>query len=92
MILNLQILASVHYDLLVCNAKADPKTYYIWRSNTNRTTLNVDHQLNMTITYANINRFCENVTTISLSDLEVNFSASDVTVDRLIAVVFTFAH
>ena len=87
-----RILISVHYDLLLCNVNATPKTYYIWRSNTNRTTLNVDHQLNMTISYANIERFCENVTTVSLSDLDSNFISSDVTVDRVLAIVFAIEH
>ena len=86
------ILASVHYDLLLCNGNATPKTFYIWRSNTNRTTLNVDHQVNMTKTYANINRFCENVTNVNLSDLQVNFVSSDVTVDCILVIVFTFEH
>ena len=87
-----RILASVHYDLLLCNGNATPKTFYIWRSNTNRTTLNVDHQVNMTITYANINRFCENVTNVNLSDLQVNFVSSDVTVDCILVIVFTFEY
>jgi len=47
-------------------------------TNTNRTTLNVHHQVNMTITYANIPRFCENMTNISIADLHTNFVSSDV--------------
>jgi hypothetical protein len=86
------LIASVHYDLLLCNNDASPKTYYIWRSNTNRTTLNVDHEVNMTITHANITRFCENVTNINMSDLHANFVTSNVTVDRVLAVVFTFEY
>ena len=38
----------------------------------------MDHQVNMTITYANIPRFCENVTNISIADLHNNFVSSDV--------------
>lgn len=84
-----QVLASISYDLLLCNTNATPRTYYVWRSNTNRTTLNVDHQVNMTINYANIARFCENVTNINITDLQADFVSSNVTVDRVLAVVFT---
>jgi len=87
-----QVLASVHYDLLLCNKNVTPFTYYIWLSNTNRTSLNMDHQVNMTVTYSNISRFTENVTSVNLSDLQANFISSDVTVDRVLAVVFTFEH
>ena len=84
------ILASVQYDLVLCNINAIPKTFYIFRSNTNRTTLNVDHQVNMSITIDNINRFCENVTNVNIADLDSNFITSDVTVDRILSIVFTF--
>jgi hypothetical protein len=84
------VLASVQYDLLLCNVNAVPKTFYIWRSNSNRTTLNVDHQINMSINYTNINRFCENVTKVNIADLNANFITSDVTVDRILSIVFTF--
>jgi len=55
-----------------------------------QTTLNVDHQVSMTITYANITRFCENVVDIYMSDLHTNFVTSNVIVNRILAVVFTF--
>lgn len=84
-----QIVISVNYDLLLCNRNSTPVTYYVWRSNTNRTTLNVDHEVNMTLSYANIARFCENVTNVNISDLQANFISSDVNVDRVLAVVFT---
>jgi hypothetical protein len=84
------ILASVQYDLILSNVKANPKTFYIWRSNSNRTTLNVDQQENLTINYANINRFCENATHVNLADLNANFINSDVIVDRVLSIVFTF--
>ena len=57
-----------------------------------RTTLNVDHQVNMTITYANITRFCENVVNINMSDLHANFVTSNVIVNHILAVVFTFEY
>ena len=84
--------ASVHYDLLLCNRTAVPVTYYIWVSNTNCTSLTTDHQVDMMITYANIARFTEQVTNVNLADLDTNFISSDVTVDRVLAVVFTFEH
>jgi len=87
-----QLLASVHYDLLLCNKNVSPPSYYVWVSNTNRTTLDVDKQTQMTITYDNISRLTENTTAINLSDLQVNFINSDITVDRVLAVVFTFEH
>lgn len=87
-----QLVVSVHYDLLLCDTKASPPTYYIWVSNTNRTTLDVDQQTQMTITYDNISRLTENVTNVNVSDLQVNFINSDITVDRVLAIVFTFEH
>lgn len=87
-----QMLASVHYDVLLCNKNVVPFTYYIWVSNTNRASLTMDRQVNMTITYANIARFTENVTNVNVADLQVNFISSDVTVDRVLAIVFTFEH
>jgi hypothetical protein len=88
-----QLLASVHYDLLLCDQNVSPPSYYIWVSNTNRTTLDVDTQTQMTITYDNISRLTEHVTNVNLSDLQqTNFINSDITVDRVLAIVFTFEH
>jgi len=87
-----QLSVSIHYDLLLCNHNVSPPTYYIWVSNTNRTTLDVDKQIQLTITYDNISRLTENVTRVNISDLEVNFISSDITVERVLAIVFTFEH
>ena len=85
-----QIVASVQYDLLLCNTETSPPTFYIWRSNTNRTTLNVDYETTLTLSYDHIKRLCDNVTHVNLSDLQANFVNSHVTVDRVLTIVFTF--
>lgn len=83
------IAASVEYDLLLCNSRATPPTYYIWRANTNQSNLKVDHQVTMSINPVNIGRFCEDVTTIDLADLQTNFENSDVIIDRVLGIVFS---
>jgi hypothetical protein len=83
---------SVQYDFLLCNYNATPKTFYIWRANTNQTTLEKDDDIDVKITlnYYNIKQICTNATSIDFDQLNINFVTSDVTMDRVLAIVFTF--
>jgi len=83
---------SVQYDFLLCNYNATPKTFYIWRANTNQTTLEKDDDIDVKITlnYYNIKQICTNATSIDFDQLNINFVTSDVTIDRVLAIVFTF--
>ncbi len=85
-----RILGSVRYDLVLRSSDADPTTYYIWRANTNQSEFDENDEVSIAYTPANIHRFCRNSSNVNINDLNIFFSASHVTVDRCLAIVFSF--
>ncbi len=85
-----RILGSVRYDLVLRSSNADPTTYYIWRANTNQSEFDENDKVSIIYTPANIHRFCRNSSNVNIKDLNIFFSASHVTVDRCLAIVFSF--
>ncbi len=85
---------SVQYDFVLCNHNAIPKTFYIWRANTNQTTLDKDGDddidVKISLTNNNVSQICNNAMSFDFDQLNLNFVTSDVTVDRVVAIVFTF--
>lgn len=88
---------AVRYDLLLRSNSMDDSgtmtpSYYIWRANTNQTTLE-DNNLDVTmpLTYPNIDQMCEKAVNINLhDDLNIEFVNSDVVIDRVLAILLTF--
>jgi len=85
---NTQLIASVEYDLLL-NEPLE-QSYYIWRANSNAVDFNEEHEMALQLTQDNIYEFVENATQINLPNLEIFFRNSKVTIDRPIAIVFSF--
>jgi hypothetical protein len=80
----------VDYDFVLSKLNSVPVSYYLWKANTNRAHYNLENEITMTFTYANINRVCQEATQIHLPDLEINFISSDCVIDRLTAIIISF--
>jgi len=95
-VVNTPLRMSILYDLLLEGPSADNdddsdvRQYYIWRANSNRRTFNDDNEIIMSVNMAELNRHCRNAANIHLPDLDVHFKSSKITIQRLIAIVFTF--
>lgn len=86
---NTQLYCSVHYDFLLVDNAASPKSYYIWRSNTNRTHFDATHEVCLTCNPSSLLRFSQQAMNFDLDTLELNFTHSNVTIDKVLAIVFT---
>ncbi len=86
-----RISASIQYDLLLVDPTSNPSSYYIWRANTNLHTFDYDNELNIYLSYNNLFRFIHEASHIDIPTLSLNFRSSNVTIERVLAVVFTFA-
>jgi hypothetical protein len=88
--LNTRMLASISYDLVLVDPKADPKTYYLWRANSNSVHFNAVEEIQFTLTYDNVYRFVSNSSNVHIPSLNINYESSSVVIDRVIAIVFSF--
>jgi hypothetical protein len=82
--------ASLKYDLLMKNTTQTPATYYIWRANSNHYNFNNADEVLMSNTYESLFQFVNNCTTIDIDNLDIFFQNSSVTIDRVLALVFSF--
>ncbi len=83
-----RLLASINYDMLLCDPQQE--SFYIWRANTNQAHYNVSQEIPLILNYANVFRFCQNSSHVHVPDLALNFRTSNVVIDRMLAIVFTF--
>lgn len=90
--LNTQFLASISYDLVLVDPKSNPKSYYIWRANSNASIISaLSHETFLPLTYDNLYRFVnDSVFNNQVSDFDIFFASSSVVVDRILAIVITF--
>jgi hypothetical protein len=80
-IINAKLLGSLNYDILLL--KRD--------SNTNQRNFNIQNETQIMVNYPNVYQFCSNATNVNVNNLEANFYDSNVVIDRLLTVVFTFS-
>lgn len=88
--LNVQLLGSISYDLLLVDPNSNPKSYYIWRANSNSATMSGNEETYFRLTYDNLFRFVRNSLNIHIPDLNIFFQSSNVVVEQVLAVVFSF--
>lgn len=88
--LNSRVLGSIHYDLLLCHSNIEPKSYYLWRANSNQTHFDTEEETMFTLTYDNIYRFIRKALQVHVPSLNIYFSSSGVVIERALAVVFSF--
>ncbi len=84
------ILGSIQYDLLLVNA--DRTSFYIWRANSNRVHFNEQDEIRLSMSYANLMRFCQDSLRFHTPDLNAYFKSSNVSIDRVLALVYTFVN
>jgi hypothetical protein len=86
-----RLLGSISYDLLLVDPKSNPKSYYIWKANSNQTVLNTNGEILISLSHDNVFRFIQNSFRVDIPSLSINFRNSNVVVERLLTVVFSFA-
>ena len=86
-----RLLGSISYDLLLVDPKSNPKSYYIWKANSNQTMLNTNGEILISLSHDNVFRFIQNSFRVDIPSLSINFRNSNVVVERLLTVVFSFA-
>lgn len=85
-----RLLGSIHYDLLLVDPRSDPKSYYIWRANSNQTVFDTNSEILLSLSYDNMFRFIQNSAHADIPSLNINFRSSSVVVERVLAIVFSF--
>ena len=92
--------ASVLYDVLLENIVVDDdephervRSFYIWRANTNRRTFDdTADEILMSLNLPNMTRFVTDAVQVHVPDLNIQFTSSKVSINRLLALVFTFVN
>jgi len=87
---NSRLIASIGYDLILVDPTATPVSYYIWRANSNAVHFNADHETSFVVNHNNIAHFVHQSFPVDVSSLDLYFRTSNVQIDRVIAVVFSF--
>jgi hypothetical protein len=80
----------VDYDVVLSKINAIPKSFYVWRANSNRTYFNASDEITMTFTHANILRLCQDAYRVHLPSLNLNFRDSGCAIDGLLSIVLSF--
>ena len=88
--LNSTLLGSINYDILLVNPGSEPKSYYVWRANSNAHSFNEENETRFVLTYDNVYRFATNALNVNIPDLNINFQTSNVQVEKIVAIVFSF--
>jgi hypothetical protein len=83
------IVCMTDYDLLLCAQDSDPKSYYLWRANSNQRQKNTNETV-MPLTYDNLFLYIKNSANFHIPSLNVEFHSSNVTIERVLSIVFTF--
>lgn len=87
--LNVHLLGSVSYDLLLVDPSSNPKSYYIWRANSNSATMLDNEETFFQLTYDNLFRFVRQSLGVHIQDLNIFFRSSNVVVENILAFVFS---
>jgi hypothetical protein len=94
--LDTNLRVSVFYDLVLENNPVnenEERSFYIWRANSNRRAFNDESdEIFMSFNVPNLIQWVRQALQVHLPDLNVNFEHSNVTINRLLAVVFTFVN
>ena len=86
-----RVLAAINYDVLLVNPRNDPPSYYVWRANTNQSVFDNNNEQLVKLTYNNLYTFIQDAAYVDLPSLSLYFAESSVQIDRLCAIVFSFA-
>lgn len=86
--MHVKVSCSVQYDLLLVDETR--RSYYIWRANSNRTNFSDNEEISLSITYANLLRFCQESLRFHTPDLNAYFASSSVSIARVLSIVYTF--
>lgn len=84
------LLGSINYDLLLVDPKSNPKSYYIWRANSNASNFQQENETHVVFSYDNLYRFVNKAAQIHVPDIEINFANSNIDIDRILTIVFSF--
>jgi hypothetical protein len=94
--INTNLRVSIFYDLVLENNRLnehEERSYYIWRANSNRRSFDDESDEKFMLFNApNLIQWVRQALQVHLADLNVNFEPSNVTINRLLAVVFTFVN
>ena len=88
--LNCTLLGSINYDILLVHPSSEPKSYYVWRANSNAHSFNEENETRFILTYENVYRFATNAANVHIPDLNINFETSNVRIEKIVAIVFSF--
>jgi hypothetical protein len=87
---NTLLLSSISYDFLLVDPKQDPKSYYIWRSNSNAVHFTAHEESYFNLSYLNVAKFVKSIFDMNVSSYDINFKNSNVVIDQVLAIVLTF--
>jgi hypothetical protein len=82
------VLGLIEYDLLLKDQNSD--SFYIWRANSNISRNIPNSEQTIQLNYDELYMFIQHAARVNPSDLDIFFNSSNVVVDRVLAVVFTF--
>jgi hypothetical protein len=92
--LDTNLRVSVFYDLVLENNPVnenEERSFYIWRANSNRRAFNDESdEIFMSLNVPNLTQWVRQAVQVHLPDLNVHFANSNVFINRLLAIVFTF--
>ena len=78
----------IEYDLIL---KAnEEESYYFWRANSNRAPAVPNSEATLAMTHNDIFLFIRHVNRLNPDDLNIFYTNSNVVVDRVVSVIFTF--
>ncbi len=82
------VLGLIEYDLLLKEQNTD--SFYIWRANSNISRNIPNSEQTIQLNYDELYMFIQHAARVNPSDLDIHFNSSNVVVDRVLAIVFTF--
>ena len=82
------VLGLIEYDLLLM--QPNPESFYIWRANSNISRNIPNDEQTLLLNHENLFLFIREAARVIPTDLEVHFRTSNVVINRVIAIVFTF--
>jgi len=85
------LIGMINYDLLLVKENQGmANSYYCWRANSNQRYIDLNEETELIVTEDNLYLFAQNALQFHLTDLNVHFVSSNVTIDECLAIVFTF--
>lgn len=88
--LNTTLLGSINYDVLLVNPDSEPTSYYVWRANSNARHFDENNENLIMLTYNNLYRFIAQATSVHTTTLDLMFSSSNVRIQKILSIVFSF--